>query len=246
MPRWFRKKETELKMEDQIKAGPYVPPPKRENEVQTVTVPPEMEPLFSKAEEYVGSFFDDINWDPTKGTITISGNRYLLISAESFRDITRTLSEQLEIPEEKANRLYHKLAKLIGQSDARRFHYTMNVQDPVAKLSAGPVHFAYTGNAYVSLLPSNPTSDENYLLRYDHPQSFEADVWIRKYGANSKLPVCHWNAGYSSGWCSESFGLDLEAREIHCRAKGDKTCRFVMAPIEKIDQRVLESYEEGF
>ena len=122
----------------------------------------------------------------------------------------------------------------------------MNVQDPIAKLSAGPVHFAYTGNAYVSLLPSNPTTDENYLLRYDHPQSFEADVWIRKYGPNSKMPVCHWNAGYSSGWCSESFGLDLEAQEIHCRAKGDKTCRFVMAPKEKIDQRVLETYQEGF
>lgn len=246
MPKWFRKKETEIDLEDQIKAGPYVPPPSRENEVQTVQVPPEMEPLFSKAEEYVGKFFDEIHWDPTKGTIIISGNRYLLISAESFRDITRSISEELDIPEEKANKLYYKLAKLVGKSDARRFHYTMNVQDPIAKLSAGPVHFAYTGNAYVALLPSNPVTDENYLLRYDHPQSFEADIWIRKYGPNSKLSVCHWNCGYSAGWCSESFGLDLEAKEIHCRAKGDKVCRFVMAPKDKLEERVLESYKDGF
>jgi hypothetical protein len=246
VPRWFRKNVKEITIEDQIRAGPYVPEPKRENEVQTVIVPPEMEPIFSKAEEFVGKFFDDMQWDPTKGTIIISGNRYLLLSAESFRDITRALADELEIPEEKANNLYYRLAKIIGQSDARRFHYTMNVRDPIAKLSAGPVHFAYTGNASVSLLPSNPTTDENYLLRYDHPQSFEADVWIRKYGSNSKFPVCYWNAGYSAGWCSESFGLNLEAREIHCRAKGDKVCRFVMAPSEKIEQRILETYKEGF
>ncbi len=48
------------------------------------------------------------------------------------------------------------------------------------------------------------------------------------------------NAGYSSGWCSESFGIELNAREITCRAKGDKECLFVMAPIEKIEDIVKE------
>lgn len=245
MPSWFRKKKDEMIMEDQIRAGPYVPPPTRENQVQTANVPPEMEAIFSKAEEYVGKFFDDIHWDPTKGTITIGGNRYILINAESFRDMTRTLAEELEIPEEKANNLYYRLAKILGQHDARHFHYTMNVQDPIEKLSAGPVHFAYTGNAFVSLLPSNPTPDENYVLMYDHPQSFEADIWIRKYGPNAKFPVCYWNSGYSSGWCTESFGLDLDAKEIHCRAKGDKECRFIMTPKEKLQEKVAEAYKKG-
>jgi len=245
MPRWFRKKIKDIS-EEMLKAGPYVPPPSRPNQVQTATVPPEMEPLFSKAEEYVAKFFDDIHWDPTKGTIIISGNRYMLLSCESFRDITRSLASELDIPEEKANNLYYRLARLIGQSDARRFHYTMNVQDPIAKLSAGPIHFAYTGNAFVSLLPSNPTPDENYLLMYDHPQSFEADVWIRKYGNKSEFPVCYWNSGYSAGWCSESFELALDAKEIRCRAKGDKHCRFIMAPKEKLDERIAEAYKKGF
>lgn len=246
MPRWFRKKATEMTSEEQVRAGPYVPPPSRENQVQTATVPPEMEPIFSRAEEYVGKFFDDIHWDPTKGTITVSGNRYLLVSAESFRDLTLSLSNELEIPVEKANNLYYKLAKLLGQSDARRFHYAMNVQDPIGKLSAGPVHFAYTGNAFVSLLPSEPAPNDTYILRYDHPQSFEADVWVRKYGTNSKFSVCLWNAGYSAGWCSESFGLDLDTKEIRCRAKGDKHCRFIMAPKQKLEERVAEAYKMGF
>jgi hypothetical protein len=37
------------------------------------------------------------------------------------------------------------------------------------------------------------------------------------------------NAGYSSGWCEESFGVQLVSSEIMCRAKGDNTCRFIMA-----------------
>ncbi|MFX0101598.1 MAG: V4R domain-containing protein [Candidatus Hodarchaeota archaeon] len=238
------KNENDVRKED-VKIGFYLPPRKRENEVRTASVPPEMEPLFSNAEDQVLKFFTNVQWDPTKGTINISGNRYFLLSCESFRDLTRSLSEELQIPEEKANNLYYRLAKIIGQSDARRFHYAMNVQDPIAKLSAGPVHFAFTGNAFVSILPSNPTTDEDYVLVYDHPQSFEADIWIRKYGTNSKLPVCYWNSGYSAGWCSESFGLILDAQEIHCRARGEKQCRFVMAPRNKLDERVKEAEKKG-
>ncbi len=246
MPRWFRKKKEEIAIDEQIHSGPYVPPPKRPNQVQTANVPPDMEPIFSRAEELVARYFDDMHWDPTKGTIVISRDRYMLLSCESFRDITLGLSDALQIPEERANVLYYRMAKLVGQADARRFHYTMELRDPIEKLSTGPIHFAYTGNAFVSLLPSNPVPSEEYLLMYDHPQSFEADVRIRKFGSNSKFPVCHWNCGYSAGWCSESFGLDLDAQEIHCRAKGDKNCRFVMAPKSRLEQRIAEAYKNGF
>jgi hypothetical protein len=37
------------------------------------------------------------------------------------------------------------------------------------------------------------------------------------------------NAGYSSGWCEESFDVPLVSAEIMCRAKGDEHCRFIMA-----------------
>ena len=128
----------------------------------------------------------------------------------------------------------------------RRFIYSSGVTDPIAMLSAGPVHFAFTGSARVSFLPSNPIPNENYLLRYDHPESFEADVYIRKYGPVAKIPVCVWNCGYSAGWCSQSFNLDLDAREISCRAMKQKQCRFVMAPKDKLEERVKETLEEGY
>ena len=53
------------------------------------------------------------------------------------------------------------------------------------------------------------------------------------------------NAGYSSGWCEESFGLPLEAREISCRAAGHDRCRFVMAPAQHLEQRIEEYLEHS-
>jgi two-component sensor histidine kinase len=44
------------------------------------------------------------------------------------------------------------------------------------------------------------------------------------------------NAGYSSGWCEASFGISLTSVEISCRARGDKTCTFIMAPPHKIEE----------
>lgn len=42
------------------------------------------------------------------------------------------------------------------------------------------------------------------------------------------------NAGYSSGWCEESFNVPLVTSEIQCQAKGDSHCRFIMAHPSKI------------
>ena len=122
----------------------------------------------------------------------------------------------------------------------------MGLTDPVAKLSAKPVHFAFTRNACVSFLPSNPVPNDSFLLRYDHPQSFEADEYIRKNGSTSKILTCMWNSGYSAGWSNEVFGIELEAREISCRAMGHKNCRFVMAVESKLDEHVKKTLQEGF
>lgn len=73
----------------------------------------------------------------------------------------------------------------------------------------------------------------------DHPLSFESDAWTRA-GKASELPVCIMNAGYSSGWCEESFGVPLVATEIMCRAKGDEVCRFVMAHPSQIASRISD------
>jgi len=120
----------------------------------------------------------------------------------------------------------------------------MGIEDPVQKLSIGPSHFAFTGWASVELLPgSTPTPDYEYMIHYYHHHSFEAEAWINE-GEATPFPVCVMNAGYSSGWCEESFGVPLVAVELGCRAMGHEHCHFIMAPPERIESQISKLYPD--
>jgi signal transduction histidine kinase/response regulator of citrate/malate metabolism len=210
----------------------------------SVTVPPAMQPLFDIAQQTVREYFKDLRMDPSKGTIEINDQRYVLVRASAFskgflETIQRLYADKGESEAFAIGRNFlFDYAHVIGLHDARDFHSRMHVTDPIAKLSAGPVHFAYSGWAFVDIsADSNPSPDENFCLIYDHPYSFEADSWARA-GVLSKEPVCIMNAGYSSGWCEESFGIELTAVEVSCRAKGDARCTFIMSPPHKIHEHL--------
>jgi len=212
--------------------------------LKTVNVPDMFIPPFLKAQDYVKRFFADRDEDPEHATIKISGERYILVRAASmsieFFDLMRYLYRDYSEEESRkvANGFLFDIAHALGKADAKVFHTKMKVKDPVEKLSAGPIHFAYSGWAYVDILPeSRPSADENYFLIYDHPFSFEADSWLAR-NRKTDFPVCIMNAGYSSGWCEESFGIPLVAVEIECRSKGDDHCRFIMAPPSRIEEHL--------
>ena len=212
-------------------------------------VPESMKGAFSKAQKVVGGFFETFRHEPDKGTITIGGERYILVRAASmsvhFFEFIRSMYPGLE-PEdavEAASTILFDVAHSIGKADAKAFHRKLKVKDPVAKLSSGPIHFAYTGWAFVNIFEeSRLSNDESCHLSYDHPYSFEADSWIT-LGKKTEKPVCFMNAGYSSGWCEESFGVLLTSREIFCRAKGDPCCHFIIAHPAHIDERI-ETYRK--
>ncbi|MBI2894287.1 MAG: response regulator [Deltaproteobacteria bacterium] len=210
----------------------------------TVRVPPEMEGLFAEAERVVSRFFRDWRGVPERGTIEIFGERYVLVRAASLSVEFFLLVEALygagheRDADDFAQSILFDLAHAIGKSDARNFHAKMGLADPIARLSAGPVHFAHTGWAFVDISPESiPESGDRYYLLYDHPYSFESDAWLRA-GRTRGFPVCIMNAGYSSGWCEESFGLGLVATEVLCRGRGDACCRFIMAPPHTIASQV--------
>ena len=213
--------------------------------LNTVSVPEPLTSVFLNAQEYVERYFQNRDENPEKGLIEISGERYILVRAASmskeFFDLVTSLYRDRGKKEARgvASSFLFDMAHAIGKADAKSFYSKMGVTSPIDKLSAGPIHFAYTGWAFVEISPaSNPTPDENYYLIYDHPFSFEADAWL-KSGKDADFPVCIMNAGYSSGWCEESFGISLVAAEIECRAKGDEHCRFIMAPPSKIEQYIF-------
>ena len=188
--------------------------------LKTVKVPESIEPLFAQMEPIVADFFASRIFRPEQGTIEIGDERYILIrgaalSIEFFALIQRLFGPGREAEaNEFARNMLFDFSHSIGKADAERFHAKMNLQDPIAKLSAGPIHFAHSGWAFVDIFPeSTPTPDKNYYLIYDHPYSFEADAWIR-HNRKSSTPVCVMNSGYSAGWCEASFGVPLVTVEI--------------------------------
>ncbi len=209
-----------------------------------VQVPEAMRPLFEEAQQQVGAYFSDLKMEPTRGTIEIHEERYVLVRASALsKDFLQTI-QQLYADRGPAEAMaigknfLFDIAHVVGANDARSFGEKMHLTDPLSKLSAGPVHFAYSGWAFVDISPeSSPTPDENFYLSYSHPYSFEADSWIRS-GERSETPVCIMNAGYSSGWCEESFGIPLTSVEVTCIAKGDARCSFIMSPPHKIQEHL--------
>jgi PAS domain S-box-containing protein len=224
---------------------------KTKKAVSTVKVPSPIEPVFKNAEDIVGKYFSELQFNPNIGSISIKDERYVLVRASSlsfefFKSISALYKNRSK--EEAASiskNFLFDIGHVLGREDAKRFHAKMKLKNPIEKLSAGPVHFAYAGWAFVKILPqSNPQPNDSFFLKYEHPYSFEADSWIHNK-VKSKTPVCTMNAAYSSGWCQESFGIELTSVEITCRAKGDKVCSFIMAPPHKINSYLEKEIQSG-
>lgn len=208
-----------------------------------VRCPEPFAPLFVQAEAEMEKFFREFKQSPENGTITISNERYILVRTESlvieFREILEKEYGKLAV-----DKILYNFSRACGIRDAEFFIQKMGLEKGPSALSAGPVHFAFVGWALVDIFPeSRPTTDENYYLIYEHPASFEADAYI-KAGIKTDRPVCHMNCGYSSGWCQVSFGVELVAKEISCRAAGDPKCIMVMGHPSKINQYVIEAKEK--
>jgi len=206
----------------------------------TVEVPKGFKKIFDRAEEVVQSYFADYDKSAANGEIVISGERYILLRSASlsfeFLDVFKEFysNHSKEEATRIGNNFLYDIAHVIGKEDALAFHKKMKLTDPVEKLSAGPVHFAYTGWANVEILEeSKPLPNDDFYLKYYHHNSFEAQSWLDAK-RKSKIPVCTMNGGYSSGWCEESFGIPLTAVEIECEAHGADRCTFIMAPPHRI------------
>lgn len=229
------------RLRSELREEPAVAVPHAVQEsLSTVRVPAPLTQVFREAERFVASYFDHFRRDPTRATIDIAGERYVLLRAASlsveFVELVMSLYRDRGDVEARAvaNNLLFDFGHALGRADARAFHQRTGVTDPIARLSTGPVHFAFSGWAFVDILDdSAPAPDEKFFLHYDHPFSFESHSWLEK-GRQSAAPVCVMNAGYSSGWCEDSFGLSLVSTEVECTAAGGERCRFIMAPPSQI------------
>ncbi len=206
-----------------------------------VDAPETLAKEFKTIHPHILRYFQGTSFNPEGGFIEISGERYILVRAASLaREFFRRVEDLYrDAPAEEARNTAYSflfdMAHAIGRADAQRFHTRMGLETPAQRLAAGPLHFAYTGWAYVKILSeSRPVPSEDFFLHYEHSYSFEVDSWLQKE-ETAKWPVCVMNAGYSSGWCEVSFGIPLVTAEVECRAMGDPCCRFVMAHPSRIE-----------
>lgn len=212
-----------------------------------VKVPEALKSYFDKVLPLFENYYKKIELKPEKGSIHINGERYILmrsdvISYQVFQSFLRLYKDKTkEEAFDLTSDLLFDFSHIMGYEDAKRFHEKMNVTDPLDKLSSGPIHFAYTGWANVEILEgSKPEANEDFFLQFRHNSNFEAEAWLRNNGGNDQN-VCIMNAGYSSGWCSAAFGMDLTAVEVSCSATGDEHCEFIMAPPNRI-QAYIDSF----
>ena len=95
--------------------------------LKSVQVPPEMEQLFAQAEAVVSQFFAEISNDPSKGTIEINGERYLMVRAASlsveFFDLVTNLfgpGREAEALRKSGGQLrYTRIAKAVERRQSR-------------------------------------------------------------------------------------------------------------------------------
>lgn len=202
--------------------------------LKSVRVPPQLEPPFARAESFVKKLFDDFRHTPEEGTLHVGGDRYVLMRAESlYASFFDALAETFG--EEVARDFIYNTAREIGRSDSRTFSERLGLSDGIDRLSSGPVHFAHAGWALVDILgDSAPAMDDSYYLHYYHPNTFESEV-LRKLGRTLKDCGCLFSAGYSAGWCSEAFRVEVHGREIRCLSRGDSACEFVMGPSHRLN-----------
>ncbi len=220
----------------------------RPSTARVVKVPAAVEDVFDRASRDLAAHFQRIDIDPARAMIGIGEDRYVLVRASALSlDFQDTLVQLYADRGERealaiARGFLFDIAHTIGLHDARAMHEQLGSDDPLVRLSGGPVHFAYTGWGLVDIKEeSHPEPGEGFCLIYEHTYSFESASFLRA-GRASKVPVCILQAGYSSGWCEASFGLELTAVEVTCKARGDAACMFVMAPPHKIAARVREHF----
>lgn len=222
------------------------------NENYAVEVPSAFSDQFLKLQRKMEEYFSSIHFDPSSGEINIQGERYLLtrsssLSYDFFQGLLSLLDENTGGSTfELAYDLLFDIAHIIGKKDAEKYADKLGLLTPIDRLSAGPEHFAFTGWAKVEILEgSNPSPDEDFILKYRHAHSFEASAWIKEKG-HSDESVCAMSAGYSSGWCSYSFGIELTSIEVTCSAKkNEEHCEFIMAPPSKIIEYSQDYRKKG-
>jgi serine/threonine protein kinase len=215
----------------------------------TCQVPPKWASSIAKLELVVNKYFSRLRQDLQSGTITIGDERYLLMRSTSLTmDFFETMKQSFEFATDEesvefSQNFLYDLGYYLGKGDALHFFKKMKLEDLIARNNVGLVHVAYTGLAYVNVLPETTFSvfADDELMIFENSYSAEAEYWRQNNrGKRTDWPTCVMSAGYMSGWSEGATGTARVTVEVLCKAQGDERCLFVRTSPNKIIHKVKE------
>lgn len=189
------------------------------------------ENLTSNAHPNLKDIAESLSFNPSDGRIWLNDQRMMLLHTNAFGAMRRELIDAFGI--EKARGIYTRMGYIAGAKDARMEQerwpdadlttlYTAQLHSLEGMVKVEPISFTFD--------PQKGYFDGEYNWHH----SIEADEHIAAYGL-STCPTCWMLVGYATGHGSTLLGHLLIAREVSCRALGDKTCRVVAKSVDLWD-----------
>ena len=210
--------------------------------LKAVGVPPDLVPVFQAAEEIIKGFFDTIRPYPEKGRIEIGGTRFMWAQARGMALAFRETIADI-YGEKGAEQILYKFGHSLGSHEAGAFIERFPSEGSGGEACRGPDLFCLYRLGVCRITPVQQACAGRKLHFYLQPSGILRGRSLYRDKKKAGHPICFINAGYSSGWSGESFGLPLEAREVTCQAQGDEHCTFVLTHRNKMLDR-LDKFRE--
>lgn len=192
--------------------------------------------LANRATREMREFQTSLRREPEQAHVVLGGLRHALIPTHILaRDLLRELDVLLGRSE--GAMVLSRIGRLTGRSQAEAFFADREVAaDAAFRVLCGPMYFAWAGYGDVDMLLWEIESDDDFAILWESDNSFSAIEAVRD---GDRRRSCHLQAGYAAGWCEVAMGMQLETKEIACRAEGVSHCRFLIAPVEGFHERML-------
>ena len=134
--------------------------------------------------------------------------------------------------------LHSELVEHLGRDEAHATLFQLGLlhglRDAALVLRAGfggsplelPVESPATPRLAIRFAPNPASPADRFEIRGSWPERHEAEAYVTAVGSGTD-PICYVSSGYTSGWLSGIFDLDVLALESECSASGDSACQFV-------------------
>lgn len=157
-----------------------------------------------------------LEFNQSIGELSFKGVRYMLIRPETVIEFQKGAEELFE---DKAEDLFYQSGLKVGRLSAAKYRDVFDLSDEEI------VNFmikmgAEIGWGHFTLVELDLDTKKMVIDVINSP-------YATAYGKSDRQ-VCHFTRGVLGGKGEVVFGQPVTSLEIHCQAKGDRNCRFIV------------------